>query len=613
MKQLKHISIRTKLLTVLIATTVVVLLAYAQVSFSSFTSDKVAYVFDSTLSHARATSSLIKTEIEKQLDKIQTLLLGYNPSANSFSSSSQVIFANSADLESLQIYKINSQSAEPELISNLTKTVTNSVVLEPRKLRQLVNKAIRHQVAITAIQDQLATWALAIRSLDPRTGQLIISVATLNTGHFLEAISKGNIQNVYLLDGDKNYVIRPLKPPNALDEKDLQDKFRDIDMKTRASGVNEIILADKARLLTSFTQVGIGELHVAEVVPKAKAIEAITTLLYTTGKILLLLIGLTILISVLVASGLTTNLNRLLLAVQDVAKGNLDTSAQVASRDEIGDLAVGFNHMTSEIRRLVVETKEKARMEGELKTARVVQSMLFPASSAVFAKTEINGFYQPASECSGDWWNYYASGSKVYVAIGDATGHGVPAALVTSATRSAFLLLSQSTDLSVAKWMEKLNQAIFATMQGQIHMTFFLGCLDQDTGLFTYANASHDPPFWFPYQSATDKLKFADAEPLTEANGPRLGESGESRYTEETIQMKPGQVISFTTDGVVDITSPENKTYGDRRLIENLLKSFNQSRDVSKASLSLQADLDSFRKNSPLNDDVTFFMMGYNA
>jgi sigma-B regulation protein RsbU (phosphoserine phosphatase) len=189
----------------------------------------------------------------------------------------------------------------------------------------------------------------------------------------------------------------------------------------------------------------------------------------------------------------------------------------------------------------------------------------------------------------------------------------VPAALVTSAARSASQLLSQTPDVTVSQWMETLNQAIYGTLQGEIQMTFFLGCLDQDTGIFSFANASHDPPYWFAYQSEDEKLDRKSVEPLIGESGRRLGEEPDSKYQEVSIQLKPGQVISFLTDGVIDVMNAEQKTYGDRRLLKNLVGSLNESRDTKRAAMALQNELESFRQQTPLNDDVTFFFVEYHG
>ncbi len=102
-----------------------------------------------------------------------------------------------------------------------------------------------------------------------------------------------------------------------------------------------------------------------------------------------------------------------------------------------------FNIMAAEVSRLLDQTAEKARMESELQTAKTVQETLFPETRAKIGPLAIAGYYEPASECGGDWWHYCQIGNKIFLWIGDATGHGAPAALITSAAKSASTIIER--------------------------------------------------------------------------------------------------------------------------------------------------------------------------
>lgn len=120
------------------------------------------------------------------------------------------------------------------------------------------------------------------------------------------------------------------------------------------------------------------------------------------------------------------------------------------------------------------ETAEKARMESELQTAKTVQETLFPAFQNTFENLQIAGHYEPASECGGDWWYYYKTNNKIILCIGDATGHGAPAALITSAARSA-ASVTENLNLEAHQIMHYLNKAIYDVSRGRVMMDFFSG------------------------------------------------------------------------------------------------------------------------------------------
>src|SRR5690606_10878260 len=143
-----------------------------------------------------------------------------------------------------------------------------------------------------------------------------------------------------------------------------------------------------------------------------------------------------IIIGVFASNTLTSAIRNLAEATSKVMDGDFSVRVEPKSGDEIGALAQSFNKMTEEVSRLMEKTAENARMEAELKTAHTVQATLFPQNEAHLGPIAIYGKSEPASECGGDWWHCSHIGNKVYGWIGDATGHGVPAALLTSAARA---------------------------------------------------------------------------------------------------------------------------------------------------------------------------------
>ena len=122
--------------------------------------------------------------------------------------------------------------------------------------------------------------------------------------------------------------------------------------------------------------------------------------------------------------------------VKKLSDGDFKSEVSINSGDELENLGASFNFMTSKIDSFMSEMVEKGRMESELATAQAVQSSLFPDAHIKNEKTEIAGHYESASECGGDWWGCKFVDDKLYFFVGDATGHGVPAALLTATVSS---------------------------------------------------------------------------------------------------------------------------------------------------------------------------------
>ena len=262
--------------------------------------------------------------------------------------------------------------------------------------------------------------------------------------------------------------------------------------------------------------------------------------------------------------------------------------------------------MAGEIQRLLLETAEKTRMEGELKTARLVQETLFPKNHLKENEIEIKGYYEPASECSGDWWYYKKIKNQTMFCIGDATGHGVPAALLTAAARSAASTLEKFSGLPLHEMMEVFNRAIYNTAQGKVMMTMFLGLYDHETGVVDYCNASHEPPYFLPNKVS---LKKTDLQILNEATGPRLGEGETSTYTSVKFQLTQGDKILLFTDGVTELLNKTGDMWGERALIKCLIACHNDKKNIVATMEEIASQISTFREEHPLQDDVTYFLL----
>ena len=86
--------------------------------------------------------------------------------------------------------------------------------------------------------------------------------------------------------------------------------------------------------------------------------------------------------------------------------------------------------MTASIERLILEQKEKQRLENELVIAQEVQAQLFPKEVSQLESLEVHGFCRPARTVSGDYYDFLTlNGEKLILAAGDVSGKGISAAL----------------------------------------------------------------------------------------------------------------------------------------------------------------------------------------
>lgn len=337
------------------------------------------------------------------------------------------------------------------------------------------------------------------------------------------------------------------------------------------------------------------------------AYEATEDLIYKSLAYGMLILGLAIIVGLLLARPLTKQLEKLLTLTQVVSSGNFNEEIQIKSHDEIGSLSDSFNFMIKKIRFYIEEMKEKARIESELKVAQLVQSSFFPNEEINGTAFNISGRYSPASECGGDWWGVLNFQDKTIVMIADATGHGVPAALITATINccksnlKSYLELAPEKATSSGFMMSFINQAICDAGK-EIQMTAFIFVLDHSRQMMTFSNASHQPALLYRQEGV--EISKENFQVLNDVNGPRLGQNPQQSYEEKTITLLPHDKIYLYTDGITECINSQGNAFGERRFLKTILESVTM--DAKTTKNGLWASVESFRDNTPLKDDITF-------
>lgn len=357
---------------------------------------------------------------------------------------------------------------------------------------------------------------------------------------------------------------------------------------------------NSVRYLGSFFKPGF-DLVVLGRTDRAKAMQTTTDLTEKFILLGLMSIGAAILFAILFAKTLTTPLARLHDATKKVASGNFNVRLPVTSRDELGALSESFSVMSAKIGDLIQESIRKTQLESELKVAATVQQALFPPSSYRDDRVEMYSRYQSATECGGDWWGYFIVGNKMAVMIADATGHGVPSALVTAAARSCFsvmhklALTDQRFAFSPSQMLSYANRSVSESTNGQINMTFFNGVIDFEAGKMTFACAGHNPPWLFKKAGGVTSLV---------VDGPRLGENQDvAPFEEKTVDIATGDTLFLYTDGVIEGKDTGGTQYGKKKLRKMLDQTVADGPEIMVSTLL--SDFLDYNSGKTLDDDVT--------
>lgn len=604
--KLGQLSIRYKILLILTIIPAVALIVYLSIALAVFKEDKVAYVFDTTSQMTVSISNQLRTRLDNILKLTQPILVDLGQHQD-FSRLSRAFLQFDSSLQAMVIMVWDDAAQNYRVGPTLEKEVyTFEKFWNQWKVQwnaALIQLFLKQTVITNPFLDERF---VLVQKIDRQGSKPYLVVLLFQLADYAQQFETLSAQNFYLIQRDGKILLGPEKELGKNLKDSLPVSFLSMTNQLTSSGTESVEDSQGIDRLVSYAAVGWGDLYVISTVAKAKALSAVDILKRKSILFFVILVAATTILSLLASSTVTQALTQLFEATSEVSKGHFDVKVQIESEDEVGALAQSFNRMAAEVSRLMVRTAEKARMENELQTARMVQETLFPAPRADLGVLEVAGYYEPASEVGGDWWSYSKVGDHVYLWIGNATGHGAGAALITSAAKSAAGLI-ESLGFTPGQALSALNRSIFDVSRGKVMMTFFLGKLNVKTLELTYSNASHEPPFLFRRKEGPYKKK--DLEFLDQVNNPRLGQSRDSVYKEIRIQLAPGDTLFFYTDGVPDIRNASNDPWGEREFIKTLLASMNVSPSPSEILGNFCETFQVYRQGSTLADDLTFFIV----
>ena len=211
----------------------------------------------------------------------------------------------------------------------------------------------------------------------------------------------------------------------------------------------------------------------------------------------------------------------------------------------------------SSIRHAINLKLAQERLEGIILQSREIQLSLLPDGDVAYDGYDIAGRSQPAELVGGDVYDFIRINPTILgIAIGDATGHGLPAALQARDVVMG-LRMGISEDQKMVKVFEKLNRVINASRLTSRYVSLFYGELEPG-GHFIYTNAGHNPPFY--YRRKKDRFY-----PMSEG-GMVLGPTSDASYRRGFFRMEEGDVIVMYTDGITEAMNEAEEEFGEERV-----------------------------------------------
>ncbi|MEP2447873.1 MAG: SpoIIE family protein phosphatase [Balneola sp.] len=262
----------------------------------------------------------------------------------------------------------------------------------------------------------------------------------------------------------------------------------------------------------------------------------------------------------------------------------------------LGNLAL----LTIQKSLLLDERLQKQRMEEELNLAKNIQVGLLPDPLPEIDRFDLAAINISSRQVGGDYFDFIETPEKNHlVAIADVTGKGVPASLLMANLQSMLHALAP-IDVTMSEATGSINDIIYNNTPSDKFITFFWGIIADNGTKFKYVNAGHDPPILF--------RKGSDEPVLLEEGGVILGAMPTMMpYESAEIDLKPGDLIVFFTDGVTEAMSPDQtEEYETDRLKECIRK--NRDKTAQEIQDAIITDINAFSNNIQYDDITTIVL-----
>ena len=273
------------------------------------------------------------------------------------------------------------------------------------------------------------------------------------------------------------------------------------------------------------------------------------------------------------------------------------------SSEDLNLLGVLSNQMVTALTnaRLYVDSLERIRLQEEVNMARQIQLDLLPSSPPKPERMEISAHSTPSRTVGGDYYDFLdIQKDKIGICIADASGKGMPAALMIAQTQ-AILKSEVSNGNPIDKVLTNMNRQLLMSSSSEKYVTLFYGELDTKSGIFNYANAGHNYPVLVRSDGSYELLK---------TGGPVIGALPMMTYTSDSVKLERDDLLFLFTDGLSEAMNNSDEEYTEERVIEFI--SSNRKCDPGVLIDSILKDVRAYDPTYPPRDDTTIIALKVN-
>jgi serine phosphatase RsbU (regulator of sigma subunit) len=295
--------------------------------------------------------------------------------------------------------------------------------------------------------------------------------------------------------------------------------------------------------------------------------------------------------------------NRIERGTRAVERGDFTYRIKMKPHNQLGAMALSFDRMTESIASLLASVTEKERLQSEIAIAATIQRNLLPKEGPKFRGVSFSAHFEPTASIGGDYYDVFnIDKSRLAVAIGDVSGHGLSTGLVMAMVKAAITTLVEE-GADETSLFQRLNELVFRSTERRAFMTLAFTIFDLERGTVRHTNAGH----LYPYL-----IRRGETAPIS-IESPSLPLGVREHLITQTaeVDLKEGDAVVYLSDGIVEAQDENGDPLGFEQL-EALLG----TQIDAPPSVIRDAILDAVARHSgsrPADDDRTVMVVKFDS
>ena len=269
---------------------------------------------------------------------------------------------------------------------------------------------------------------------------------------------------------------------------------------------------------------------------------------------------------------------------------------------DLDDLSLTIEKAIEQIRYIKTMQQEHIQLEsikGDLAVAREIQQAILPRVFPPFPENagqlDISASMNAAKDVGGDFYDFFRiDDDRIGFVIADVSGKGVPAAIFMAVSRT-LIRATGIRGVNPSECITYSNELLAKESANYMFVTVFYGIYNIRTGQVTYTNAGHNPPYLMKADGSIRQL------PLSK--DLVVGALDDFQFSEDTLQLDPGDTLLLYTDGVTEAINADTEEFGEKRL-EDTLKHLS-SQSCQQIIDTIKANVSDFAGEAEQSDDIT--------